>query len=404
MIGVAFAAGVTGGHKVRNPSRFDKDSIPANHTSQHDISEIIHLEHTLVSERAALGKDSSHRALLCLNVSKHFGDVQVVRNLSLSVMRGEILALLGSSGCGKTTMLRMIAGLETVDGGCIEVDGDLVAGAGRHEPPERRRIGMVFQDYALFPHLSVGKNVGFGLARGSDHRRRIDEALELVGLGGFADRLPQDLSGGQQQRVALARALAPQPKILLMDEPFSNLDPDLRVSVRGEVRDILKAAGATAVLVTHDQEEALSMADQVALMMRGDIVQAADPETLYRYPVSREVAGFVGDSYFLPGIASGHVVETEIGRIELVEAQTGNVDVVLRPEVVDLTIGREDDPSTGLVVRREYFGRYQALSVQLRSGSIIKATSGPGLNLRVGEYVRISTRGPQIAFPGVIAT
>ncbi len=214
---------------------------------------------------------SSHRALLCLGVRKSFGDSTVVRDLSLSVSEGEILALLGSSGCGKTTTLRLIAGLEHVDGGCIEIDGDLVAGAGLHLPPERRRIGMVFQDYALFPHLTVGRNVGFGLGRGGGNQRRIDEVLDLVGLAGFADRTPQELSGGQQQRVALARALAPRPRVLLMDEPFSNLDPDLRASVRREVRDILREAGATAVLVTHDQEEALSMADQVALMMAGAI-------------------------------------------------------------------------------------------------------------------------------------
>ena len=162
------------------------------------------------------------RALLCLGVQKRFGEVSVVRNLSLSVTEGEVIALLGSSGCGKTTTLRMIAGLESVDNGCIEVAGALVAGPGRHVPPERRRIGMVFQDYALFPHLSVGGNVGFGLGRGSDQRRRIEEVLDLVGLAGYADRMPHDLSGGQQQRVALARALAPKPQILLLDEPFSN--------------------------------------------------------------------------------------------------------------------------------------------------------------------------------------
>lgn len=357
-----------------------------------------------MTQRPASGNSSSHRALLCLNIQKRFGDVQVVRDLSLSVTTGQIMALLGSSGCGKTTTLRMIAGLEQIDGGCIEVDGDLVAGAGRHDPPERRRIGMVFQDYALFPHLSVARNVAFGLGRGGDARRRVEKSLELVGLGGFGDRMPQDLSGGQQQRVALARALAPKPRILLMDEPFSNLDPELRISVRGEVRDILREAGATAVLVTHDQEEALSMADQVALMFRGSIVQVDNPETLYRQPLSREVAGFIGESYFLTGTASGHVAETEIGRLELMEPRTGAVDVLLRPECVTLTAATEDDSTAGLVIRREYFGRYQSLSVRLRSGVTIKATSGPEAAFNVGATVRVSTRMPSVAFPATVSS
>ncbi len=354
---------------------------------------------SLVTQRAAPGRNAGQRALLCLNVQKRFDAVQVVRDLSLSVMSGHILALLGSSGCGKTTTLRMIAGLEHIDGGCIEVDGDLVAGAGRHDPPERRRIGMVFQDYALFPHLSVARNVAFGLGRGSDARRRVDEALDLVGLTGFGDRMPQDLSGGQQQRVALARALAPKPRILLMDEPFSNLDPELRVAVRGEVRDILREAGATAVLVTHDQEEALSMADEVALMFRGSIVQVDAPETLYRRPLSREVAGFVGESCFLAGSAIGHVVETEIGNLELLEPHTGLVDVLLRPECVSLAAAAEDDAVAGIVIRREYFGRYHSLTVRLRSGATIQATSGPEAGFQVGALVQVSTRMPSVAFP-----
>jgi iron(III) transport system ATP-binding protein len=341
---------------------------------------------------------------VCLNVQKRFGETVVVRDLSFAVTPGEILALLGSSGCGKTTTLRMVAGLEHVDNGCIEVDGQLVAGAGRHDPPERRRIGMVFQDYALFPHLSVARNVGFGLDRGQNAGRRIEEALDLVGLGGYGERMPQDLSGGQQQRVALARALAPKPRILLMDEPFSNLDPELRIGVRSEVRDILREAGATAVLVTHDQEEALSMADKVALMSNGSIVQIDDPETLYRRPLNREVAGFIGDSCFLPGAASGHIAETEIGLLELLEPRTGAVDVLLRPECLVLTAATTDDPLAAVVVRREYYGRYQALTVRLRSGLTIRATTGPERSVGVGASVRVSTRMPSVAFLGKAAS
>ena len=343
------------------------------------------------------------RTLLCLSVQKRFGDVQVVRDLSLSVVSSQILALLGSSGCGKTTTLRMIAGLEHIDGGCIEVDGELVAGAGIHTAPERRRIGMVFQDFALFPHLTVARNVSFGLERGDNARRRVDEALDLVGLGGFGERLPQDLSGGQQQRVALARALAPKPRVLLMDEPFSNLDPDLRVAVRREVRDILREATATAVLVTHDQEEALSTADRVALMIDGGIAQTAKPEVLYSRPVSREVASFIGEAYYLPGAANGDIVETEIGKLPLAGPAVGAVDVLLRPEFVRLSSSHEDDCRAAIVTRHEYFGKYHMIGVQLRSGTFIKAMTGPGTHFGVGEFVQVSSTVPLIAFPGLPA-
>lgn len=346
---------------------------------------------------------SGQRTLLCLSVQKRFGDVQVVRDLSLSVVSGQILALLGSSGCGKTTTLRMIAGLEHIDGGCIEVDGELVAGAGIHTAPERRRIGMVFQDYALFPHLTVARNVSFGLERGDNSRRQVDEALDLVGLAGFGDRLPQDLSGGQQQRVALARALAPKPRVLLMDEPFSNLDPDLRVAVRREVRDILREAKATAVLVTHDQEEALSTADRVALMIDGGIAQTAKPEVLYSRPVSREVASFIGEAYYLPGTASGDIVETEIGKLPLADPAVGAVDVLLRPEFVRLSSTSENDCHAAIVTRHEYFGKYHMIGVQLRSGTFIKAMTGPETHFRVGEFVQVSSTVPLIAYPGLPA-
>jgi len=358
----------------------------------------------LTSKGQVQGIQSGQRTLLCLSVQKRYGDLAVIRDLSLSVVSGQILALLGSSGCGKTTTLRMIAGLEHIDGGCIEVDGELVAGAGKHEPPERRRIGMVFQDYALFPHLTVARNVGFGLARGSSARRQVDEALDLVGLGGFGDRMPQDLSGGQQQRVALARALAPKPRVLLMDEPFSNLDPELRVSVRREVRDILREAKATAVLVTHDQEEALSIADRVALMFNGGIAQTADPEVLYSRPVSREVASFIGEAYYLPGTASGDVVDTEIGKLPLAGPTVGSVDVLLRPEFVRLSAAGEDDHGAGIVTRHEYFGKYHMMGVQLRSGTYIKAMTGPEMHFGVGDFVRISTTIPLISFPGLPAS
>ena len=347
-------------------------------------------------------REPTRRALLCLNVRKRFGEAEVVRDLSLAVGEGEILALLGSSGCGKTTTLRLIAGLERVDGGCIEIDGELVAGAGLHLPPEKRRIGMVFQDYALFPHLSVGRNVGFGLGRGADGARRVDEALDLVGLSGFADRVPQELSGGQQQRVALARALAPKPRVLLMDEPFSNLDPDLRASVRREVRDILREAGATAVLVTHDQEEALSIADRVAVMLGGQIVQAGPPEELYHRPATRTIADFIGDVQFVQGEASGRRALTILGEIPLHGTCEGRVDVMLRPEMLRLTPasasdGDEATPAT--IVSRAFFGHDQLLTLQLKCGQLLKARLGAYGGFRPGDQVMVSVRGGALAYP-----
>lgn len=353
----------------------------------------------MIESPAAKNAERLTRTLLCFNVQKRYGDVQVVRDVSFSVVSGQVLALLGASGCGKTTTLRMIAGLEHVDGGCIEIDGELIAGAGRHDPPERRRIGMVFQDYALFPHLSVGKNVGFGLERGTNITRRVDEVLDLVGLAGYGDRMPQDLSGGQQQRVALARALAPKPRILLMDEPFSNLDPELRVTVRREVREILHEANATAVLVTHDQEEALSTADRVALMFDGAIAQNTDPETLYRRPATREVASFIGEAYFLPGDASGNTGATEIGRLALARPANGPVDVLVRPEFLKLGDKQGDSSANAVVVRHDYFGKYHMITVQLRSGTQLKAMTGPEQHFDLGAVVGIDVTVPLISFP-----
>ena len=311
-------------------------------------------------------------------------------DFNLDVWEGTIVALLGPSGCGKTTALRTIAGFERPDEGTVEINDALVVGSGIDVPPERRRVGMVFQDYALFPHLTVADNIAFGVNDGDQHR--LDTVTELVGLEGLQDRLPHALSGGQQQRVALARALATRPDVLLMDEPFSNLDATLRERVRSEVRTILREKKITGVFVTHDQEEALSMADVVAVMRTGTILQAAPPQELYLHPASRAVASFLGDANFLSGDARNGSVATPIGTFAT--NLSGPVDVMIRPESITL------EPDAGAVHRiidREFFGHDQLLTVLLGDGSQLRARTGPSfLDLR--EPVRVTASSAQV-FP-----
>jgi iron(III) transport system ATP-binding protein len=355
------------------------------------------------NQPAAAPADAPPPALRCEGLVKRFGDNLVVAGLDLIARRGELVALLGPSGCGKTTTLRLIAGFEPQDGGTVEIGGRLVAGPapGRGEPPERRRVGMVFQDYALFPHLSVGKNVAFGLPRGSDRAAKVRQALATVGLAGQEERMPHELSGGQQQRVALARALAPGPEIVLLDEPFSNLDPELRVQVRVEVRQILAEAKATAVLVTHDQEEALSLADRVAVMFNGRVVQAAAPEELYHRPVSRAVAAFVGDAQFLPGTGGGRRVATELGDLPAIGQVEGDVEVMLRPEALRLTPASdaEEHPPNATVEHRLFFGHDQLMTVRLDTGRSLRARLGPYGGIRPGDRVHVGVRGAVLTFP-----
>ena len=252
-------------------------------------------------------------------LSKSFGAIEAVRELNLEIERGELMAVLGPSGCGKTTLLRVIAGFEQPDAGCVVVSDEVVAGPGRIVPPEKRRVGMVFQDYALFPHLSVEGNVAFGLTnRPREERDALTRrTLELVGLQHKARCDVHELSGGERQRVALARALAPEPELVLLDEPFSSLDATLRGGLRREVELILRDAEATALLVTHDQEEALSLADRVAVMRDGEIVQVGPPVEVYGEPATRWAAQFVGEVNVLSGVARGGGVETELGVFDL---------------------------------------------------------------------------------------
>ena len=339
----------------------------------------------------------SANVAVCLSgVSRGYDTVAAVRDLDLEVGRGEILALLGPSGCGKTTTLRLIAGFETPDSGTVEVGGRIVAGAGTSVPPEKRRVGMVFQDYALFPHLSVAQNVAYGLPSGKKRKARVEEVLALAHLEGLEGRMPHELSGGQQQRVALARALAPEPEVVLLDEPFSNLDAALRTRVRMEMHEILTDAGATAVFVTHDQEEALSLADQVAVMMSGTIAQKAAPEDLYHNPASREVARFVGEANFLQGTVREGCIRCALGEIPASCPYNGEVEAMLRPESLRLTASPDGDAT---VVGRAFYGHDQLLKIRLSCGDVLHSRLGAGPGLKVGDRVRVEVAGRAVAFP-----
>ncbi|MCC7206524.1 MAG: ABC transporter ATP-binding protein [Anaerolineae bacterium] len=343
-------------------------------------------------------------ALECAGVRKSFTDCTALRGADLRAEAGQIVALLGPSGCGKTTLLRLIAGFDRPDGGEIRIGGRLVAGNGAFVPPEQRRVGMVFQDYALFPHLPVAANVSFGL-RGPALARtaRADALLEQVGLAGLAARMPGELSGGQQQRVALARALAPEPQIILLDEPFSNLDAALRQQVRGEVRDILRRSGATCVFVTHDQEEALSLADVVAVMLDGRVVQADAPETLYARPASPQVAAFVGEANFIYAELCAGEALTALGALPLASyagPEHSETMALVRPEAIRLDADAEGNAR---VLWREYYGHSQRVGLLLDTGEMLVARPGSAQRYDVGQRVAVRVEGPVIAYPAEMA-
>ncbi len=340
-------------------------------------------------------------------VSKSFDGHPVLHDVHLSVKSGALVALLGPSGSGKTTLLRLLCGFERADAGTIEIGGRRVAGDALHLPSEQRQIGYVPQEGALFPHLTVAENIVFGLPRAQRRAsHRVAELLELVGLPqSYASRAPQQLSGGQQQRVALARALAPSPGLVMLDEPFSSLDAALRLETREAVARALAAAGATAVLVTHDQAEALSLGHEVAVLWRGRLVQTAAPQTLYRRPVTRELAAFVGEAVLLPGRVTAGRAHCALGELPLAEGvrpDDGDVDVMLRPEQIDVL----DHGAQGLeaLVRDVTFqGQDAALTLELTATTTPPTTIRarvPGYRTpRTGERVRIAVGGEVNVYP-----
>ncbi len=333
------------------------------------------------------------------NVTKSFPDAATpaVRNVSLSIDRGEIVALLGPSGCGKTTTLRLIAGFESPEDGTITIAGRVVANHQAFLQPEHRGVGMVFQDYALFPHLTVRDNIAFGLRRRerSTRNARVDELIELTGLSEFEDRYPHQLSGGQQQRVAMARALAPEPHVLLLDEPFSNLDTELRFQMRAEVRNLLKQVGTTAILVTHDQQEAMMMADRMAVMLEGSIEQVDAPDVIYHYPANRAVAKFVGQGTFVPATVAGSVADSDLGTFELERNSAAEkVDLLLRPRDVTIEV---DPDGIAYVVSRTFQGAEFTYLVQLPCGVQLISNQPSHVDVSPGARVRVRCNRVRLA-------
>jgi iron(III) transport system ATP-binding protein len=329
---------------------------------------------------------------------KAFGRQPVLAGVDLTVADGSLTAILGASGSGKTTLLRVIAGFERADQGTVSLGGNIVDDGQRRVPPERRRIGYVAQEGALFPHLTVAANVAFGLSRQQRSDGRVRRLMDMVGIGGLADRYPHQLSGGQQQRVALARALVIDPQVVLLDEPFAALDASLRASVRADVHDVLRAAGTTTIMVTHDQDEALSMADCVAVLREGAIVQVAAPHELYTRPADIEVARFLGDANLIDAVIDGTSATTALGTLPLTNgAPTGAAVVLVRPEQLELG---GDPAGEGRVVSCEYFGHDAVVKVAMAGYAepLVVRLAGDHA-LPPGTTVRVRARGAVTAWP-----
>ena len=342
--------------------------------------------------------------LLVISALRHaYGSNEVIKGLSLTLNKGTIGCLLGASGCGKTTVLRCIAGFDSIQAGEISLNGQIVSRRGVLLPTEARHVGMVFQDYALFPHLTVAENIAFGLRDGDRAARahRVDEVLEIVRLPGVRDQYPDELSGGQQQRIALARALAPRPDLLLLDEPFSNLDVDFRAKLSVEVREILKQQNTTAILVTHDQHEAFSLADEIGIMRDGAIEQWDTPYRLYHEPVSRYVADFVGQGVFLPGTVLAEArIRFELGVFQANASdwpQGTEVDVLLRPDDI---LHDDASPLQAKVLHKTFRGAQFLYTLQLPAGGHVMSLVPSHHNHAIGERIGIRLEIDHlVAFP-----
>lgn len=360
------------------------------------------MEHSVILQLKNITKTYGNKS----TSSTDSGQILVLDDVSLTLLHGELLGLLGPSGCGKTTLLRIIAGFESISQGTVEIAGKVVCTNCDAVAAEKRNTGMVFQDYALFPHLTVGENIAFGLKnqrkkhnkgiftnKKSFHNQiepRVAEVLELVGLRGLEKRYPHQLSGGQQQRISLARALAPQPALILLDEPLSNLDVQVRHRLRAEIRAILKAAGTSAIFVTHDREEALAISDKIAVMHRGKLEQVGTPEEMYLNPASRFVAEFVTQANFLPATKEGQFWQTEIGNVARSETESrlgDQGDLMVRQEDIILT----PDRTSKIVVReRQFLGREYHYCLETASGKRIYARSDLSNAIAVGTKVNLS--------------
>lgn len=329
------------------------------------------------------------------NLSKKYPQNQVLalEDFSLVIQKGEIVAITGESGCGKTTLLRLIAGLEIPDEGTITIHNQIVAGKTTWIKPEKRHVGMVFQDYALFPHLNIRENIAFGLNKEKNKNQIINEILFLVGLKGYENRYPHELSGGQQQRVALARALAPQPALLLLDEPFSNLDEMLKEQVRKDLLQIIRQTAITTLLVTHDVKDALAIADRVAVMQQGKLQQCSHPKEIYEYPVNTYVARFFGKMNVIAGSVQNQILQTAIGNFPMSKPQAKSIGI--RPEHIDLIVDNlqvgENHKVKGIISKIHFFGAYCEVTAQVNDEEIVIRTDS-SFEGQIGQEVGLEVR------------